>query len=213
MLSRSGSEATAWVPSLVTRRVPPERGGGGTLAVTIVPNVGAIGDWLAPSTGGPITPLSVSRQREPGGHPPSSLPVESDGPAGLTPTSDEEVELQPLAATAPTAKSEKLVASTEMPVRLRRGSAALVLLMRNVLPARDRRRPLQTPYHGSALRLVLPRRDPSECQIPPSSACFARLAVSHMAGIELVRHIARRERPGGHVKLGRHPDDPPGRSV
>src|ERR1019366_4033958 len=44
MASRSGSAATALLPSRVTMRVPPEMGGGGVLHVTAVPKSGT-GAW------------------------------------------------------------------------------------------------------------------------------------------------------------------------
>src|SRR5258708_2839064 len=40
MASRSGSAATAVLPSLIATRVPPDIGGGGTFAITVEPNEG-----------------------------------------------------------------------------------------------------------------------------------------------------------------------------
>src|SRR5580704_1278230 len=50
MASRSGSAATAVLPSYVTRSVPPEIGGGGTLAVTVDWKVG-LGPLAGPAPG------------------------------------------------------------------------------------------------------------------------------------------------------------------
>src|SRR5580698_9943607 len=78
--SRSGSEATARLPAPSPMSVPPEIGGGGTVAVTEAPNIG-VGEGGRPGSGGVETTV-------PDPPPPKPLPVEAPLPRETLPDTE-----------------------------------------------------------------------------------------------------------------------------